>query len=198
MTKRRGHGEGAIFLHSKGLWCASLTTGYNEKGIRKRRYVYGKTKKDVQAKLLGLQSASASGTLADPKRMRLAEYINHWLEDVARPTIRVSTHARYKVLLKVHLLPYLGGVQISSLEPSHIQNLYKKLEETGASPRTREFVHAVLRKALSQAMKWGYLQRNVCDMVQRPRVPKKTMRCWNREEATLVLLEPGGIMGFMC
>lgn len=188
MTKRRGRGEGAIYKKAENLWCAQLSTGYDGNATRKRRYVYGKTKTEVQKKLAELQSAFAAGSLADPKRMRLVEFINHWLEDVARPTIRISTHARYKVLLKVHLLPHLGGIQISSLEPSHIQNLYKKLEETGASPRTREFVHAVLRKALDQAMKWGYVQRNVCDMVARPRVPKKAMRCWNREEANQFLV----------
>lgn len=179
MTKRRGRGEGSIhFLESKKLWCAQLTTGYNEIGLRKRRYVYGQTKKDVQKKLLELQT-QASGSFSDPKRMRVTDYLKHWLEDVAKPTIRESTFVRYEGLLRLHVMPSIGGLQLNAIQPSHIQNLYRQLEKDGASPRTREFVHAVLRKALQQALRWGYVQRNVCDLVTKARVPKRTMNCWN-------------------
>lgn len=184
MTKRRGRNEGSIyFLAGKNCWCAQLTTGYDEVGLRKRRFVYGQTKSAVQKKLIELQTSAASGSLSDPKRMRVVEYLKHWLEDVSRPTIRPSTHIRYRFLIDKHITPHIGGIQLLALKPAHIQNLYRKLEDLGASPRTREFCHAVMRKALDQAMKFGYLQHNVCDMVQRPRVPKKIMRCWSQDEA---------------
>ncbi|MEI6805519.1 MAG: site-specific integrase [Myxococcaceae bacterium] len=188
MTKRRGRGEGSIhFLESKGLWCARLVVGYDSNGMRKRRAVYGKTKGEIQKKLLELQSAAASGSLADPKQMRLIDYLKHWLEDVARLVIRKSTYVRYEGLLRIHVIPHIGGIQISKLQPGQIQNLYRKLEDEGCSPRSRQFIHAVLRKALDQAFRWGYIQRNVCDMIKRPLAPKKTMKCWDAEQTNYFL-----------
>lgn len=188
MAKRRGRGEGSIsFVESKGLWWARVTVGYDVNGARKRRAIYGKTKGEVQKKLAEVQSLVVAGALADPKRMRMVDYLAHWLDDVAKATIRESTHFRYGLLIKKHIAPHIGGIQLSALQPSHIQNLYRKLEDLGASPRTGEFSHAVLRKSLDHAMKIGYTQRNVCDMVKRPRNPKKIMQSWTQEQADLFL-----------
>lgn len=183
MTKRRGRGEGAIYKKAENVWCAQLTTGYDGNATRKRRYVYGKTKADVQKKLLELQTALSSGSLADPKRMRVADYLKHWLEDVARPAVRAGTYVNYEMLIRNHIAPYIGGIQLASLQPSHIQNMYSRLEKDGKSPRTREHAHATLRRALSQAVRWGYMQRNVCDIVDKPRVAKKPMNCLTAEQA---------------
>ncbi len=43
MAKRRGRGEGSIYRRKDGSWVAQYTVG------DKRRYIYGKTKKDVAA-----------------------------------------------------------------------------------------------------------------------------------------------------
>ena len=48
--KRRGYGEGSIYQRKDGKWCASMDVGFDTTGRRKRRYVYGKTKKEVQEK----------------------------------------------------------------------------------------------------------------------------------------------------
>jgi hypothetical protein len=43
---RRGHGEGSIYHRSDGRWAASISL----EG-RKRKTLYGKTRKEVQEKL---------------------------------------------------------------------------------------------------------------------------------------------------
>ncbi|MEI6790580.1 MAG: site-specific integrase [Myxococcaceae bacterium] len=182
MTKRRGRGEGAIFLHPKGLWCASLTIGYDEKGIRKRRYVYGKTKKEVQNKLIEMHSASASGTLVNPKRMRLAEYLKHWLEDIMRTSIRPTTFVLYEALIRLHINPHLGGIILNSLNAAQIQHLYRELENNKASLRTQAKTYAILRKSLGQANRLGYIQQNPCLLVQKPRYIRKPIHFWNNEQ----------------
>ncbi len=188
MSKRRGRGEGAInFIADKKLWCARLVVGYDANGLRKRRAVYGKTKQEVQKKLAELQSAAITGTLSDPKRMRLSDYLKHWLEDVVRPTIRRGTYVGYESTIRLHIVPNLGGLQIGKLEPSHVQNLQRQLEELGGSARCRQLVHVLLRKALQQALQWGYVHRNVCDMVKRPRAPKKGMNCWTDKQTSCFL-----------
>lgn len=65
--------------------------------------------------------------------------------------------------------------------------MYVDLERAGVSPRMRQFTHAVLHRALNQAVKWGLVDRNVCDAVDRPRVPRKELRTLNAEEAQRLL-----------
>ena len=51
MSKRRGHGEGSIHQRADGLWCAIADLGRGANGKRKRKYIYGKTRKEVADQL---------------------------------------------------------------------------------------------------------------------------------------------------
>jgi integrase len=46
------------------------------------------------------------------------------------------------------------------------------VDDAPLSTRTVHYVHSVLRRALSQALKWGYVTRNVAVLVDAPRVEK--------------------------
>ena len=59
---RRGRGEASIFQHeSDGRWVASLSLGFDADGKRKRKTVYGSTKKQVQDELRKIQIQAATG-----------------------------------------------------------------------------------------------------------------------------------------
>ena len=62
-TKRRGNGEGSNYQRANSRWEAVISIGYGADGKRKRRTVYGWTKKEVQDKLTKLQSNKLNGTL---------------------------------------------------------------------------------------------------------------------------------------
>ncbi len=47
---RRGHGEGAIYRSSDGRWRAAVDLGWRD-GRRVRKYLSGRTRKEVAAKL---------------------------------------------------------------------------------------------------------------------------------------------------
>ena len=79
MTKRRGHGEGSLYQRGNGRWTATIVVGRNSAGKRIRRNVYGKTKHEVQEKLLGLQSQKLEGTLAEVSRMTLGAWMDRRL-----------------------------------------------------------------------------------------------------------------------
>src|SRR3954466_78587 len=152
--KRRGRGEGSIHRRADGRWRATISVGYGHDGRRKRRDVYGRTKEEVQSQLCKLQNASAKGLLTNPSRTTVAQYLERWLHDVVRNTVRASTHHNYRGVVKNHVSPHIGGVAIQKLSPAHIQSLHSVLEDSGASAETRRLVHVVLHRALKQALKW--------------------------------------------
>jgi integrase len=190
--KRRGRGEGAIYQREDGLWVCSLSLGYDGNGKRRRRTVYGATKKEVQDKLGKLRDDAAAGIVGPADRQRLSDYLTRWLEDTARPTIRRNTHASYEQVIRLHINAHVGGVRLPDLSPAHVQGLYGAMEKAGASPRMRQLAHAVLRRALKQAVRWGLILRNPCDAVEPPRVPKREMSVYGPDEVQRLLAAAEG------
>ena len=73
MGKRRGHGEGAIYQReSDSKWCASIDLGFMG-GKRKRKIIYGKTRKDVADKLKALHRDQANGINVAPQQMTVQD-----------------------------------------------------------------------------------------------------------------------------
>jgi integrase len=176
MGKRRGHGEGAIYQReSDGLWCTSVDLGIIN-GKRRRKVIYGKTRKEVADKLKSMHRDQASGLVVVSERQTVAEFLERWLETSVRPYRRAKTVASYEQVVALYLKPHLGKQQLSKLEPELIQSLLNTLLASGGkggkplSPRTVQYVRAVLRRALSQALKWGYVARNVVTLTDAPKV----------------------------
>ncbi len=183
----RARGEGSVFKHKNGMWCACLTVGLKGNGRRNRIYAYSSTQSGALKELRNMQADADTGRPVDLQRCTLAEYLGKWLETAARPTIRAGTHRNYKHWIEKKITPTIGGVILSKLGPLHVQSLYTNLEAAGASPRLREQVHNLLHKALGQALKWGMVRQNACASVHKPRVPKTTMRVLSKSQVESLL-----------
>src|SRR5258708_9321062 len=161
---RRGKGEGNIYYREEeGRWMGSF---YTEDGQRK--YVYDKTQQGAMAKLRAAQREDERGMLVAEPEQTLSVYRPQWLEKVHRSKIRLSTYTRYSILLKKHILPALGHIKVQKLTATHLQALYNRKLEEGLSAGVVRLLHAVLHKALRNALRIGLVSRNVCDLVDAP------------------------------
>lgn len=77
----------------------------------------------------------------------------------------------------------MGHHQLGKLEPQVVQAFLNYKLSSGLSPRTVQFLRAILRRALGQALKWGLVTRNVATLVDPPRVIRPEFRCLSPEEA---------------
>lgn len=134
------------------------------------------------------------GTAIDATKMTTGDYLAHWLDAAAKNHVRRSTLASYTGLVNNHLIPALGSVPLQKLQAVQVQAFYsEKLTggrargEGGLSPRTVRYLHTVLREALQQAMKWGLVIRNVCDLTEPPRMVRAQMKTWTAEEVRTFL-----------
>ncbi len=186
-SKRRGCGEGSIYQRTNGTWCATYSAGYNEKGKRKRRTIFGKTKQAVQNKLHKLLSEVAAGTPVEPHRMTVGEFMDRWLTGAAKTVVKPTTYANYEGVIKNHIKPHLSGVPLQKLAVIHIQGLYSAMARDGKSAETIRLTHAVLRRALKQGVRWRLIPYNVCADVDRPRVAKADIAPLNAEQVAKFL-----------
>jgi integrase len=187
-TKRRGNGEGSIYQRGDGRWCAGIVTGRDQHGKQLRKVVYGWTKTEVQKKLTKLMPQQQAGTLGNADRITLGEFIDKWLANSVRPNNRASTHASYDQVARLHIKPFIGGIQLSKLMPANVATLYATLEREGRKARLRQMAHAILHRALQYGVEQEILTRNVCDVAERPQAPRKEVTPLTAEQAQAFLL----------
>jgi integrase len=180
MTKRRGRGEGSIYRRKDGSWVAQYTVG------DKRRYIYGKTRKDVAAQLNKAIAERDSGIVYDSENLKVADYLDRWLDSI-RDTLRERTWRRHEEITRLHLKPSIGGIRLDKLNALEVQSLYRSKLDSGLSPRTVQIIHATLHKALKQAVRWSLIPRSVCEVVVPPRVPKSEIRPLDVRQAKKLL-----------
>jgi integrase len=180
MAKRRGRGEGSIYRRKNGSWVAQYTVG------DKRRYIYGKTRKDVAARLSKAIAERDSGTVYDSENLKVADYLDRWLDSI-RDTLRVRTWQRYEQITRLHLKPTIGRTRLDKLNALQVQYLYRSKLDSGLSPRTVQIIHTTLYKSLKQAMRWSLVSRNVCEVVVPPRVPKSEIKPLDAQQTKKLL-----------
>ncbi len=187
MSKKRGNGEGSISRRKDGGWMAQYTV-YTAEG-RKRKTLYGKTRQDVAAKLTRALSDRDVGMVYEAGKLTVGEYLEGWLRDSVRGTVRETTYANYSYVVRVHVSPSLGRVRLKNLGPAHVRGFYGEKARSDLSAATVKKMHVVLRKALSQAVSDGLVPRNAADGVKPPRVsaPGEEIRPLDPEESNAFL-----------
>jgi integrase len=176
VSVRRGRNEGSIFVRQDGRWCATISLGAIGDRKYQRKSLYGKTKQDVLAKLIRFRSGQPEIVEREARNLTVGKFLRRWLDDAAKPKVRPKTFALYEGVVKKHIDSRLGTTPIATLSPGHIQSTYAALERDGASKRMAELTHAILHRAFHQAVRWGWMTRNPCDAVDRPRVDRKPAR----------------------
>jgi integrase len=183
---RRGNGEGSITRHKKsGKWMARYTVE-TPTGPR-RRTIYADTRKEAGEKLAKALSDRADGIVVDDKNLTVGEYLDRWLSDAVRGTVRESTYSRDKYLATNHVKPSIGRVKLKNANALHLTRLYRERMDSGLSPSTVQKIHHVLHKALSQAVRWDLIPRNPADSVTAPAPTTKEMHPLSAEEARRLL-----------
>ena len=186
---KKGNGEGSI-SRRKGGWIAQYYAEETPDGKRKRRTLYAKTRKEAASKLARAIADRDGGVVIDPGRLTLGDYLDAWLRDAVRGTVRQRTFERYESVVRVHIKPAFGRTKIKSLTPNLVRALYRrKLDgdpERGVkplSPRSVNYIHVTLHKALKQALSDGLVPRNAAGAVKSPRPDKPEMCPLSPDEA---------------
>ena len=167
MAKRRGNGEGSINRRKDGRWMGRHTV-YTADGP-KQRAVYGRTRVEVAEKLTKAMSDRDGGLVFDAGSLTVGEYLERWLSNSVRDTVRQRTYEGYEHMVERHISPTLGRVKLKSLTPAHVRALYRERLDSGLSARTVQYAHTTLNKALKQAVADGLIPRNAAASVKPPR-----------------------------
>ena len=203
MAKRRANGEGTITKRKDGRYHAAAYV-YRPDGTRTRKFVYGKTREEVADKLTEMQEMTRQGIPAASSTMAFGDYLTSWLAAIAPERLKPATLNSYEGLTRLYIRPALGKKRLNRLSPTDVRLFLTEFKsaclcclrgadkerpedkrtccavgrccERRPSARTVQYVHAVLRSALQQAIREELIARNVARIVETPTVTPKEVR----------------------
>jgi integrase len=198
MARKRRHGEGSIVKLPNGRF--QVRVSYWEGGRLRRVARYAKTAAEAARVLSELrrQAPTQAGPGLGPERGRLtvAAFADVFLAAI-RDQVRPRTWERYESLLRMHILPHLGRLRLRDLHPAQVQRWLTTLAQPdrGLSARSVEQAHAVLRRMLTLAERWGYREGNPARLVPPPRPHRPEVQPFTPAELAAILAaltEPAG------
>jgi integrase len=164
--------------------------GITADGKRRRKTVYGHSKKEVQDKIRDILNRVAAGTMTDTGRLTVAEYLSRWLENTAKREVREGTWTRYEQLIRLRINPTLGGIKLSKLAPVHIEQLFADLDRGGISKRGSQMAGTMLHTALAYAVSPLHLiPTNPARDVAKPKPQEIEMKVLDPDQVTRFLAE---------
>jgi integrase len=149
----------------------------------KRKYIYGRKYGDVQRKLAEAMGDAAKGIYFDDENQTVAQYMERWLEDSARGDLGHRAYHNYKLQIKRHISPAFGRLKLSKLAAAQIQSLYAAKLRDGLKPSSVRYIHAVLHRALEQAVRFNLIPFNPAARVDPPKIRQEEITPLDAEQA---------------
>ncbi|MDP8972131.1 MAG: N-terminal phage integrase SAM-like domain-containing protein [Actinomycetota bacterium] len=73
------------------------------------------------------------GLFFDADNLKVDEYLQRWLSDSVKDSVKQTTYESYERLACVHLVPALGRIKLKNLTPAHMRGLYREKLDSGLS-----------------------------------------------------------------
>lgn len=182
--------NGSVRRRSNGEWEYRFDAGQD--ALTGKRFRPGRsgfsTKREAEQALRKAIAAHESGRSVKAIHQTVGDFLTQWLQ-VVRPSLRASTWASYRNYVDAYVVPVIGDSRLRDLTPVRLNLLYGHLLEHGRAKRpgglaakTVRNVHVMLHRALSDAVRWDLLPRNVAEDATPPRVSRKRPTVWTPEQ----------------
>lgn len=184
MAKKRGAGEGTCYFDKRrGVWVAQLPP---DALTGKRPQRTAATQREALALLAELRAERQGGKDSTAKQPTIAGFLETWLDDVIKPTLRPSTYASYSWVVRAYVVPTLGRLRLEALTPALCQRWANQLAHEVAATTVRN-TYLRLRAALDVAVDWHYIERNPALRIKLPPLPPSGAQVYTVEQARLLL-----------
>ncbi|MBB5234428.1 tyrosine-type recombinase/integrase [Deinococcus budaensis] len=201
---KRANGEGSVYQLPDRTWRGSITVQIDGLGRPKRKYVSGKTQKEVREKIRHLLRLKEENALVDPSRMTVAEYLDEWMRDT-KGSLKPTTIEKREYIIKLYVTPHIGRYHLQKLTPLDVQRLQTTLLTTPRKPGKGQklpegetlpplgttTVHgalSLLGSAMRHALQLGLITRNPVEAVKRVKPAKRDMQVWEPSEIHRLIL----------
>ena len=163
--------DGSIIKRGRNKWQVQISLGYDKRTGKYRRVsrTVNGTKEEARqvrdALKRELEEDAAKPDLPESEKY-LGPYLEQWISDMeAAGEHRYTTTSNYRRYIRVWITPYLGHLEMAEMKPLDVQKWHRA---EGATPRTLQAAHKVLKAALKAAVCSELIVRNPCDATKTP------------------------------
>jgi integrase len=152
--------------------CAGIDPLTNRQKYVTRTFRGGK--REAEEALARFVTEAAGGGHA-AQDTTVGDLIDEWLA-LAKRDLSPTTARGYDWIVKTYIRPSFGKMPLARLRASQLDRFYGQLREKGGqdgkplSAATVRQVHAIVRRALQQGVRWGWIKENPAAMASPPRV----------------------------
>lgn len=183
--KKNPNGLGSIYKRkSDNMWVGAICIP-GEDGAMRRKTVAAKDRNLLLEKFSELRTEIDAGVVVMTPATTVGVWLDHWLEDIVKPHKTPMTVRSYEQAIRLYITPHIGTKRLNKLTPDHIRVMEKAAQQK--SPRFAQLSHAVLSKALNQALKDGKIARNPILAVEPPKYLPKVRSAFTAEVATKLI-----------
>lgn len=188
MTKVAGYiGKYNVKKANKDYYFYVLTLGKGTNGkriqIKKRGF---KTKKEAEKALREAQVEADKGAYVQPSKMTYGEYLTEWIRAKKQQISSQTAHVT-EVYMRTHIVPELGGINLTQLNPLIIQRFLSTLQDKGLADSTIKRIYNIVNTSLNAAVKQQLINRNAASLIDKPRVKRKEIEVWDVKEVQAFL-----------
>ena len=158
MARRRT--SGSVRQRTSGRWQARVRNPLTGRMVALGTF---RTKADADRAVTVALANQSRAAWIDPSRGRrlLGDYAWAWLSE--RPQLRPRTRELYEGLLRLHVLPGLGAVELAKLSPSAVRRWHAGLLRAGRpGPSTVAKAYRLLHAVLATAVTDELIVKNPC------------------------------------
>ncbi|MCI8993993.1 MAG: site-specific integrase [Eubacterium sp.] len=138
--------------------------------------------KALQRFAMDFEEKVKSGKYLKGEKMTYQEYSALWLSEYAEKQMERTSIERCENSLRNIILPAIGHLKLSEIQPLHLTRLYSTLMENGYtrngkqhpySTRTIKRIHQIISSSFNTAVYWQLIENNPCQRVKPPKVEKQ-------------------------
>ena len=117
------------------------------------------------------------------------DWLIQWLENYIRPSVKIRTYERYKLIIEQHIKGKIGSIELNDLSPLVLQPFITELLQSGnrktgkgLSASSVNAVISVLKNSLRTAHLLGLTKEYTADKLKRPKLKEKPVECFTLAE----------------
>ena len=121
--------------------------------------------------------------------MKYIDWLIQWLENYIRPSVKIRTYERYKLIIEQHIKDKIGGMELNDLSPLVLQSFITELLQSGnkktgkgLSANSVNAVISVIQSSLKTAHLLGLTKEYAADKLKRPKLKEKPVECFTLAE----------------
>ena len=159
---------------------------------RRRWYPAGTDKAAAETLAADLAERHRSGGGRERSSLTVAVYLTQRWLPAKKLAMRPSTWDAYRRVIDHHLIPRIGRIPLRHLRPDHLERLYADLLDDGRADGTGGLhnktvveIHMILRRALDDAVRRGWILTNQAKVAHAPKrrpLASNTSRVWNAQQ----------------